>query len=1012
MAKRMLIDATHAEETRVAIVSGTKLEEFDFEIASRRQLKSNIYLAKITRVEPSLQAAFVEYGGNRHGFLPFPEIHPDYYQIPVADRERLEAAMASQAEEAEEKRERAERGDRPERTSERGGERGDRERGGRGRRRRRRPRPGDAPGSEASASDEASDETSEELRTDELSGDLDEAAARGESYEAHDAETHDDAHDDHTHEEEEEHAADAHADEHVHEHGSEEKRADEKTDDETPPPSRPREALMASNLDQSLTGEAPNDAEKDEHAAHDHAEHEHESDHASVEPDAEQVEASGAEEAEHTEAASADGAINGEHGNGEGGETAPAEKPEELGGDDVEDMQRKRRSQMPRYKIQEVIKRRQIMLIQVSKEERGNKGAAVTTFLSLPGRYCVLMPNTPRGGGVSRKIANAGDRKKMKELLSELDVPDGMSVILRTAGLERSKTEIKRDLDYLLRLWDSIRETTLQSTAPALIYEEGRLIKRAIRDLYARDIDEVLVAGDEGYRQAKDFMRMLMPSHAKRVQPYRDEVPLLFKYGVESQIDAMHSPVAQLKSGGYIVINQTEALVSIDVNSGRSTRERGIEETALKTNCEAADEIARQLRLRDLGGLIVIDFIDMEDPKHDSQVERRLKEAMKTDRARIQIGRISAFGLLELSRQRLHPSLQETNFETCIHCRGLGVVRSTESTSLLVLRGIEEEGIKRRATEIQVRVPPQIALFILNHKRGAVAEIEQRYGMRVLIAVDESLLIPEFRVERLRLRGPDEPAPPPIRQVYMPEPEPETDDDIVEDEEETEEARPARERSGERSSERASERSGERAERSAPTSDEDRRGNRRRRRRRRGGRRDGEAGHATEADEAADAHADQHAADDSAIEHSEHEGGAQHAEAGEHAGGEEGDGAARRRRRGRRGGRGRSRDRVRNEQGELVEVSPHESDESEAVLDDQPPPPTVSHADEELPFPPPVAPVKIEPAVERAAPVKSVAVEDPAAPKLDDQPPPPRDYEVVNQPPETPRRGWWKRISS
>jgi ribonuclease E len=785
------------------------------------------------------------------------------------------------------------------------------------------------------------------------------------------------------------------------EHRTEEEKA---ADGETAAPApRPRESLMASHLDQSITGDAPHDAEADEHDAH-HDEAAHD--------DGDRAETAGSEEGEPGEAALAEAPVNGD-GAGDGNGEAPAEKPEELGGDDVEDMQRKRRAQMPRYKIQEVIKRRQIMLIQVSKEERGNKGAAVTTFLSLPGRYCVLMPNTPRGGGVSRKIANAGDRKKMKELLSELDVPEGMSVILRTAGLERSKTEIKRDLDYLLRLWDSIRETTLQSTAPALIYEEGRLIKRAIRDLYSRDIDEVLVAGDEGYRAAKDFMRMLMPSHAKRVQPYRDEVPLLFKYGVESQIDAMHSPVAQLKSGGYIVINQTEALVSIDVNSGRSTRERGIEETALKTNCEAADEIARQLRLRDLGGLIVIDFIDMEDPKHDSQVERRLKEAMKTDRARIQIGRISAFGLLELSRQRLHPSLQETNFETCVHCRGLGVVRSTESTSLLVLRGIEEEGIKRRATEIQVRVPPQIALFILNHKRAAVAEIEQRYGMRVLVAVDESLLIPEFRVERLRLRGPDEPAPAPIRQVYMPDPEPEPADE-VEDEEEIEEARPAREPRSERSAERSGEHSGERgAERGAERGGDDDRRGRRRRRRRRGGRRDGENGHALEAgDETAEAQRDELPSH----EVIEQDGGeAQHAEPAD-ASGDDSEAAARRRRRGRRGGRGRSRDRVHDQNGELVEGSSAEgAEDSEPLLDDQPPPPTVRHVDEELPFPASVAPAIAPapaPVAERGAPAPA-AVEQDTAPKLDDQPPPPvRDYEVVNQPPETPRRGWWKRLSS
>ncbi len=457
-----------------------------------------------------------------------------------------------------------------------------------------------------------------------------------------------------------------------------------------------------------------------------------------------------------------------------------------VGGDEVEEVQRRRRSQMPHYKIQEVIKRRQIMLVQVSKEERGNKGAAVTTFLSLPGRYCVLMPNTSRGGGVSRKIANPADRKRMKELISDLEVPDGMSVILRTAGVERSKAEIKRDLEYLLRLWENIRTLTLESTAPALIYEEGNLVKRAIRDLYAKDIESIEIAGEEGYRQAKDFMRMLMPSHAKRVQPYRDpSIPLFFRYQVESQIDIIHNPVAHLKSGGYIVINQTEALVSIDVNSGRSTRERNIEETAVKTNCEAADEIARQLRLRDMGGLIVIDFIDMDEPRHDGQVERRLKEAMKNDRARIQVGRISPFGLLELSRQRLHPSLIETHFHTCAHCMGTGLVRSIESASLLVLRAIEEEGIKQRAAEISITVAGNIALYILNQKRSTLIEIEGRYGFAVRVQADDSLIAPEHRIERLRPKAPGTELPAPAAPATMAVIDIEDDIDEEEEVEET-----------------------------------------------------------------------------------------------------------------------------------------------------------------------------------------------------------------------------------
>src|SRR5271155_2872800 len=421
--------------------------------------------------------------------------------------------------------------------------------------------------------------------------------------------------------------------------------------------------------------------------------------------------------------------------------------------------QRRRSHSMRHYKIQEVVKRRQIMLVQVAKEERGNKGAALTTYLSLAGRYCVLMPNTGRGGGVSRKITSLSDRRRLKEILEDLEIPEGMGVIVRTAGSERSKAEIKRDYEYLMRLWSEIRELTLKSTAPALIYEEGNLIKRSIRDLYTRDIDEVLVEGEEGYRTAKAFMKMLMPSHAKRVQPYRDpQIGLLHRFQVESQIDAIHSPIVQLRSGGYVVINQTEALVAIDVNSGRSTRERNIEETAVRTNLEAAEEIARQLRLRDLAGLIVIDFIDMEEHRNQSAVERRLKEALKNDRARIQVGRISAFGLLEMSRQRLRPSLAEASTQPCPHCGGTGFIRSVESTALYVLRSIEEEGTRRRAAEVCLYVPTNVALYILNQKRDSLVQLETRYGLLVLVARDDALIPPAFRLERLRAYGPAEAA--------------------------------------------------------------------------------------------------------------------------------------------------------------------------------------------------------------------------------------------------------------
>ncbi|TDG07439.1 ribonuclease E/G, partial [Paracraurococcus ruber] len=458
----------------------------------------------------------------------------------------------------------------------------------------------------------------------------------------------------------------------------------------------------------------------------------------------------------------------------EGEEDAPP--PETIGGEGTEDVSRERRIPprfLRHYKIQEVIRRRQIMLVQVVKEERGTKGAALTTYISLAGRFSVLMPNSPRGGGVSRKITSATDRKRLREVIDELGLPQGMSLIVRTAGAQRPKPEIRRDCEYLLRLWDNIRERTLQSTAPALIYEEADLIKRSIRDVFSRDVEEVLVDGEDAFREAREFMRMLMPQQTRKIQLFRDG-GLFARHSVEQQLDAMHSPTVQLRSGGYIVINQTEALVAIDVNSGRSTRERHIEDTAFRTNMEAADEIARQLRLRDLAGLIVIDFIDMESSKHDGMVERRLKEALKHDRARIQVGRISHFGLLEMSRQRLRPSLTETTFVTCPHCQGRGQVRSTESSALQVLRAIEEEGAKRRAAEIAVHVHSSCALYLLNRKRDKLAQIEARFGMAVVFEPDDSLLPPSLRIERLRAADPARPveaAPAALRMDYAPEPE-------------------------------------------------------------------------------------------------------------------------------------------------------------------------------------------------------------------------------------------------
>jgi ribonuclease E len=632
----MLIDAAHPEETRVVVVENNRVEEFDFESASKKPIRGNIYLAKVTRVEPSLQAAFVEYGGNKHGFLAFNEIHPDYYQIPHADREEL----------------------------------------------------------------------------------------------------------------------------------------------------RKQEA--------EIVAEYPDEG--------------------------------GAESDEDRE-------------------TIPDED------DLIDEAAKKRRNFMRKYKIQEVIKRRQVLLVQVAKEERGNKGAALTTYLSLAGRYSVLMPNTARGGGISRKIANAVDRKRLKSAVGELDVPGGMGLIIRTAGQDRTKAEIKRDYEYLIRLWEDIRTTTLESNAPSLIYEEGNLTKRVIRDLYDKDIDEVLVEGEEAYKEAKAFMKMLMPSHAKKVQHYKDDTPLFLRNQVESQLEAIHSPTAQLKSGGYIVINPTEALVSVDVNSGKSTKERNIEQTALRTNLEAADEAARQMRLRDLAGLLVIDFIDMDENKNVRQVEKRMKDALRRDRARLQIGRISQFGLMEMSRQRRRTSLVEGSSDICPQCGGAGHVRSIESSALVALRTLEEEGVRGRTSKARLACPAEVALYLLNEKRDALALIEQRYDMRVIIAAEDGMIRPVCRLERLESRkeaaraeadaaaeapaitatmleaGRAEPSRPAPARGGPARPAPDDDvDDDDDDDGETLEAAPQRRE--------------ERSERSAQddTEDDGTNGKKRRRRGRRGGR--------------------------------------------------------------------------------------------------------------------------------------------------------------------------------
>ncbi|MBT6099860.1 MAG: Rne/Rng family ribonuclease [Marinovum sp.] len=679
MAKKMLIDATHAEETRVVVADGNKVEEFDFESENKRQLAGNIYLAKVTRVEPSLQAAFVDYGGNRHGFLAFSEIHPDYYQIPVADREALMEEERAYAE--------AQRAlDEEEETSKKRG------RGRRGRTRAQSLKSKDAV----------------EVK------DIEDAQLTGMETIDLDTEGHD-----------------------LSEPADEVGAVEEIAQPETAETSVPEDVPQAADPDSAEADHAESGADQD-------AEQEvQETASEDAEPEAEQTSSDGTGEASADDEAGSDDEVS-----------SAADKDESIEAiaddDDTFDLRQIRKPRPRRYKIQEVVKVRQIMLIQVVKEERGNKGAALTTYLSLAGRYCVLMPNTARGGGISRKITNASDRKKLKEIAHEIDVPQGAGLIIRTAGAKRTKTEIKRDYEYLQRLWEQIRELTLKSTAPAKIYEEGDLIKRSIRDLYNREIDEVLVEGERGYRIAKDFMKMIMPSHAKNVKNYHDSLPLFARYQVESYLSSMFNPVVQLKSGGYLVIGVTEALVAIDVNSGRATKEGSIEETALKTNLEAAEEVARQLRLRDLAGLIVIDFIDMEERRNNNSVEKRIKDKLKTDRARIQVGRISGFGLMEMSRQRLRPGMIEATTQPCPHCHGTGLIRSDDNLALSILRQIEEEGVRRRTREVLVKCPVPIANYLMNQKREHVAQIESRYGLSVRIEGVASLVSPDYEIEKFK----------------------------------------------------------------------------------------------------------------------------------------------------------------------------------------------------------------------------------------------------------------------
>jgi len=759
MSMRMLIDARHREETRVAVVKGNRIEEFDFESEEHKQLKGNIYLAKVTRVEPSLQAAFVDYGGNRHGFLAFSEIHPDYYQIPKEDREAL---LREEAEHAAEE---------------------------------------------------------EALR------------AREEEDEDEDLE------------------------------------ANERLDDDGAP----------ENLD----------------AAEDHVDHDDE-------------------------------------------EQAPAPKPTSAGNDDnaVETLRQKRMNLRRRYKIQDVIRRRQVLLVQVVKEERGNKGAALTTYLSLAGRYCVLMPNTSHGGGISRKISNAADRKRLKSILSELNLPRTMGCIVRTAGLQRTKPEIRRDFDYLARLWDEIREKTLHSSAPAEIYRDSDLVKRAIRDIYNKDIDEIIVEGEDGYRAARNIMKLLMPSHAKKIQPYADAVPLFQRFGVEDQLAAMYQPVVQLKSGGYIVINPTEALVSIDINSGRSTREHNIEQTATATNLEAAQEIARQLRLRDMAGLIVIDFIDMENHSNNRKVEKAMKEALKNDRARIQVGRISGFGLFEMSRQRLRTGVLEASTRMCPHCEGSGFIRTASSSGLQALRLLEEEAARGRGSRLILRASQEAALYVLNRKRAELADIEDRYGVMIEVMSDGH---PEGARMTVEAGGPPPSHAPRLPAQIIPEPDDDIDDEIEEEEEiEAEERSERGESEGNR---------------------------RRRRRRRRGGRR--EEG----AEPAAEGEAGEEGEDVTQVEAVE-------------ADGESANGERRRGRRGRRGGRRRNRNGHGEAQSETGEARADVQAETESE-----PQPMAEGAPEPVAEKPKrrsrkkVTEEAVAEPVAEAAPEPQPAVEAPAKPK-------------------------------
>jgi ribonuclease E len=963
MPNKMLIDATHPEETRVVVLRGNRVEEFDFESANRKQLRGNIYLAKVTRVEPSLQAAFVEYGGNRHGFLAFSEIHPDYYQIPVADRQ----ALIDEEERAQREAD-AEADNYARRRSER---------------------------------TQSASQPQDRITSEPVDGDGYAMAAATENNVPPATDADHDA------------AAPRPADPSTN--------ATTDDSDHFRFQSNDTRAEGSASPEPQQSGEAGASAETAHDAAHEDSQDDSRGDGRS------------------------DGAHITEISNGDTG--SEDENIESVGGADaMEEVPERTHRPRRQYKIQEVIKRRQVMLVQVVKEERGTKGAALTTYLSLAGRYSVLMPNTARGGGISRKITDSQDRRRLKEVAQELEVPEGMGVILRTAGASRTKVEVTRDFEYLLRLWENVRDLTLNSTAPTLVYEEGSLIKRSIRDLYSKDIEEILVGGEAGYQEARDFMRMLMPSHAKNVKPFRDALPIFTRFGIEHQLDAMFQPVVQLRSGGYIVINQTEALVAIDVNSGRATREHHIEDTALKTNVEAAEEIARQLRLRDLAGLVVIDFIDMDEKRNNRTVERRLKEALKQDRARIQVGHISHFGLLEMSRQRIRSSVLESSTDKCPQCGGTGHVRSVSSVSLQLLRAIEELLLKGATHNIIVRTRTDIALYLLNHKRAHLRVLEERFQIIITVNADATIagqttyMIEKgelvHSVEQAKAIAAQPIAAPPVADEE--EDEFVEDDEAAEDDEEDDEEEEALEADAPEATTEGEQPGEARVEREG-------RGRRRRRRGRRGGE------PRSPIHETAAEHQVVHATDDDgpipgALSGEAADGNAPAGE-GQAMPGERNGAEGRRRRRGRRGGRRNRRDRNGEGQPLSAETGTEFDDDRSAMATDSASAPSFEQRDfaeprnlvepsniapiddrgpPPAPFTPPAPVVAPEPAshdiaADAAAQRRRSTVREPApiadsgAPVVIPPPPPAPPPQVVSEAstseaPEQPRRsGWWRR---